>query len=91
MINAAKTYVVAKRIMAAENCQGISLNCLGLIGKRLIPCPPCMAWQTLNDEASVALANATGMQPFRCGYAHVLTGRPGFMQDPAPNTVNGTS
>ena len=31
VLNAAKTYFVAKRIMAAENCQGISLNCLGLV------------------------------------------------------------
>ena len=33
VINAAKTYFVAKRIMAAENCQGISLNCLDLVGR----------------------------------------------------------
>ena len=43
LINAAKTYFVAKRIMAAENCQGISLNCLGLVAAHRIPCPPCMA------------------------------------------------
>ena len=50
VINAAKNYFVAKRIMAAENCQGISLNCLDLVQTRRIPCPPCMAWLTLNDE-----------------------------------------
>ena len=53
VLNAAKNYFVAKRIMAAEKCNGISLNCLGLVANRRIPCPPCMAWQRLNNEGSV--------------------------------------
>ena len=60
VLNSAKNYFVAKRIMAAENCQGISLNCLGLVANPAIPCPPCMAWQRLNDEGAWARANATG-------------------------------
>ena len=53
VLNAAKNYFIAKRIMAAEKCNGISLNCLGLVQTRRIPCPPCMAWQRLNNEGSV--------------------------------------
>jgi hypothetical protein len=90
VINAARNYFVAKRIMAAENCQGISLNCLELVQTRRIPCPPCMAWLKLNDEGSVGCCECdwnAGISLLLCSR---LCGRPGFMQDPVANTVNGT-
>jgi hypothetical protein len=90
LINAAKNYVVAKKIMAAENCQGISLNCLGLVARRLIPCPPCMAWQKLNDEGLVGCCECDLNAVISLRLCSLLTGRPGFMQDPAPNTVQNT-
>jgi hypothetical protein len=90
LINAAKNYVVAKAIMAAENCQGISLNCLGLVGERLIPCPPCMAWLRLNDEGSVGCCECDLNAAISLRLCSLLTGRPGFMQDPVPNTVQNT-
>ncbi|MCC6126366.1 MAG: hypothetical protein IT426_15520 [Pirellulales bacterium] len=90
IINATKNYVVAKRIMAAENCQGISLNCLGLVQSRRIPCPPCMAWQRLNDEGLVGCCECDITAAISLRLCSLLTGRPGFMQDPAPNTVSNT-
>jgi hypothetical protein len=90
VVNAAKNYFVAKRIMAAENCQGISLNCLGLMEVRRIPCPPCMAWLMLNDEGSVGCCECDWNAAISLRLCSLLTGRPGFMQDPAPNTINDT-
>jgi len=90
ILNSAKNYVVAKRIMAAENCQGISMDCLGLIGGRLIPCPPCMAWLKLNDEGSVGCCEADWNAAISLRLTSLLCDRPGFMQDPVPNTVNNT-
>jgi hypothetical protein len=90
IINAAKNYVIAKRIMAAENCQGISLNCLGLVQTRKIPCPPCMAWLKLNDEGNVGCCECDLNAAISLRLCSLLTGRPGFMQDPAPNTVSNT-
>ena len=90
IFNSAKNYVVAKRIMAAENCNGISLNCLGLIGSRRIPCPPCMAWLTLNDEGGVGCCECDWNAAITLRLCASLCGRPGFMQDPCPNTINGT-
>ena len=89
VINAAKTYFVARRIMAAENCQGISLNCLDLIHTKRIPCPPCMAWQRLNNEGSVGACECD----WNAAISHLLCSRllerPGFQQDPVANTING--
>jgi hypothetical protein len=90
VINAAKNYFVAKRIMAAEKCDGISLNCLGLVAARRIPCPPCMAWLKLNDEGSVGCCECDWTAAISLRLCSLLTGRPGFMQDPVPNTVNNT-
>ena len=88
ILNAAKTYFVAKRIMAAEDCDGISLNCLDLVRHRRIPCPPCIAWSKLNDEGSVGACEADWGAAISMRLISLLFGRPGFMQDPAPNTVN---
>jgi hypothetical protein len=90
VLNSAKNYFVAKRILAAENCHGISLNCLGLVQDRRIPCPPCMAWLKLNDEGSVGCCECDWNSAISLRLSALLLGRPGFMQDPAPNTVNGT-
>lgn len=90
VINAAKCYVVAKKIMEDEKCDGISLNCLGLIGARRIPCPPCMAWMKLNDEKSIGCCECAWTSAISIRLCALLAGRPGFMQDPCPNTVAGT-
>ncbi len=90
VLNAAKNYFIAKRIMAAEKCNGISLNCLGLVQTRRIPCPPCMAWQRLNNEGSVGACECDWNAAISMRLCALLCGRPGFQQDPVPNTVNGT-
>ncbi len=90
ILNAAKNYFVAKRIMAAENCDGISLNCLDLIRHGKIPCTPCIAWMKLNDEGSVGACEADWNAAVSMRLVSLLFGRPGFQQDPAPNTVKNT-
>ena len=90
ILNAAKNYVAARRIMEAEKCQGISVDCLPLVENRLIPCPPCIAWLRLNDEGSVGACEADWNAAISLRLTSLLFDRPGFMQDPAPNTVNNT-
>jgi len=90
ILNAAKMYVVARQLMAEEKCHGISVNCLPLVGAEKVPCGPCMAWSKLNDEMSVGACEADWNAAISLRLTALLTGRPGFMQDPAPNTVNNT-
>jgi len=90
LLNAAKFYVVARKIMAEDNCQGISVNCLPLIASRKTPCGPCLAWSKLNDELSVGACEADWNAAISLRLTALLCGRPGFMQDPAPNTVDNT-
>jgi len=90
ILNAAKMYVVARRILAAEKCQGISLNCLPLVRAETVPCGPCLAWSKLNDEGIAAACEADRDALVSLRLNALLFQRPGFMQDPAPNTVNNT-
>ena len=90
ILNSAKNYVACRNIMAAEKCQGISMDCLGLIGSKQIPCPPCMAFLRLLDEGSVGTCECDGDSAISQLLTARLLGHPGFMQDPAPNTVNNT-
>ena len=89
IINAAKNYIVCRRLMAAENCQGISMDCLGPISQRLMQ-PPCMAFSRLRDEGGLGTCEADWNAAISTRLTNLLFDRPGFMQDPAPNTVNNT-
>jgi len=49
-----------------------------------------MAWQKLNDGRSVGCCECDWNAGISLRLCSLLLDRPGFMQDPAPNTVNGT-
>ena len=89
ILAAAKNYVVCRNLMAAENCQGFSMDCLGPIGSRLVQ-PPCMAFSKLRDEGGLGTCEADWNAAISTRLTNLLFDRPGFMQDPAPNTVNNT-
>lgn len=89
VLNAVKNYVASKKIMEQENCDGISVDCLPLVGQRKI-FPPCLSWARLNDEGSVGACEADWNAAISLRLTSYLCDRPGFIQDPAPNTVNNT-
>jgi len=89
ILNAAKNYIVCRRLMAAENCQGFSMDCLGPVSRREIQ-PPCMAFSRLRDEGGLGTCEADWNAAISTRLTNLLFDRPGFMQDPAPNTVNNT-
>jgi len=89
ILDAAKNYVVCRRLMQTEKCQGFAMDCLGPVSRRLIP-PPCMAFMRLRDEGIVGACEADWNAAISSRLTHLLFERPGFMQDPAPNTVNNT-
>ncbi len=90
LLAAAKNYVVARKIMAAENCRGISVDCFRLVNERRIGCGMCLAWSRLLDEGFVAACEADPNAAVTMLLTSLLFDRPGFMQDPSPNTVSNT-
>jgi len=90
ILDAAKCYVVARKVMAEEACHGISVDCMRIVGKPDVPCGPCLAWSKLNDELIVGACETDWNAAITLLLTNLLFQRPGFMQDPVPNTVNGT-
>ena len=89
ILTAAKNYIVCRRLMETEKCHGFSMDCLGPIGRKQIK-PPCLAFMRLRDEGIVGACEADWNACISSRLTHLLFQRPGFMQDPAPNTVNNT-
>jgi hypothetical protein len=84
ILEAGKNYVVCKRIMTAEKCQGISFACLGRVN------PVCMAFSRLLDEGVPAGCEADVNAVLSELLTLSLFNRPGFIQDPSANTVKNT-
>jgi hypothetical protein len=84
ILQAVKNYVVCRRLMEAENCQGIAIDCLGWHD------PVCLAFSKLRDEGIVAACEFDANATIGMLLTHLLFQRPGFQQDPSPNTVNNT-
>ncbi len=49
-----------------------------------------MAWMKFNDEGGVGCCECDWNSAISLRLTALLCGRPGFMQDPCPNTVNNT-
>ncbi|MCU0961710.1 MAG: hypothetical protein MUF48_16570 [Pirellulaceae bacterium] len=90
MINAAKNYFASLKIMEEEGCQGISMDCLGLVGNREIPTPPCLSWTRLLDHGQSGTCEADVNAVMSHEVCLKLLEKPGFMQDPVPETERGT-
>ncbi len=89
-VNCARAYVTAKRLMAAENACALSMDCLGMVGARLVPTPPCGAWTLLQDQGLTAGCEADLYGALSMMLTSYLLDRPGFMNDPVPETYHNT-
>ena len=89
MLNAAKMYVVCRRVMEAEGCDGIAVDCLPHVRGRTTP-PPCLAFCRLNDEGRIAACQADWPAAISLRLVWLLLGRPGFMQNNCVDTTRNT-
>ena len=86
ILNSARVYTTAKRLMADEQANAVSMDCLGMVTQKLIPTPPCGAWAMLQDEGITAGCEADLMGATTLMLTSYLLNRPGFMNDPVPET-----
>lgn len=90
VLNASKNYFAALKIMKEHGCNGISMECLGLVRERKMACPPCMAWSKLLDVGIPGVCEADIKAVMGNMLTCKLLDKPGFMQDPVPETVKNT-
>ena len=86
-LNSARAYVTAKRLLADEQANALSMDCLGMVGARLVPTPPCGAWTILQDEGITAGCEADLFGAASMMLTSYLLDRPGYMNDPVAETV----
>jgi len=84
--NASRTYVTAKELLREEGANALSMDCLGMVGSRLVPTPPCMAWSMLQDAGVTAGCEADLFAAVSLMFTSYLFDKPGFINDPVPET-----
>jgi hypothetical protein len=86
-INAARSYQTAKRLLRNEGCHAITSDCLGMVTTKVVPTPPCMAASMFQDNGVTYGCEADVMGALSLMLSSYLFDKPGFMNDPVPETV----
>ncbi len=76
---ALRFYLGVKRLLAAEEANAVTIDCLGGIHRGELPGYPCVAWSRLDDEGLYGVCQAD----LNCTMTQLLltpfTGKPGFV------------
>lgn len=86
VVNGIKSYVVARGFLEREQADGITMDCLGALGRTQVSLP-CIAWSTMLDHGIPAACEADLGACVTHALVQLLFDRPGFEQDPVPETV----
>jgi hypothetical protein len=85
--NGVKSYVVARTILEREDGDGITMDCLGALGKTDVSLP-CIAWSRMLDHGIPAACEADLGACVTHALVQFLFDRPGFEQDPVAETAH---
>jgi hypothetical protein len=85
IIQAARHYFAARKLMDEYGADGISSNCLGMLFGRTGT--PCLGYSLLMDEGIPAGCEADVGSAVTMFLSHHLLGRPGYMADPLVDTA----
>ena len=86
VINGIKSYIVAGKILKREECDAITMDCLGALGRTKVSLP-CIAWSRMNDDGIPAACEADLGAVAGHTIVQYLFDRPGFQQDPVADTL----
>jgi len=86
-LNAGRSYIAAKQLLKNEGCNAITTDCLGMVSQKKVPTPPCMAASTFQDHGVTYGCEADVGGAASLMLTSYLFDRPGFMNDPVPETV----
>jgi len=85
VLNGVKSYVVARNFLEREEGDGITMDCLGALGKTNVSLP-CIAWSRMLDHGIPAACEADIGAAVTHAIVQYLFDRPGFQQDPVADT-----
>lgn len=85
IVQAARHYFAARKLMDEYGADGITSNCLGMLFG--VTGTPCLGFSILMDEGVPAGCEADVGSAVTMFLTHHLLGRPGFMADPLVDTA----
>ncbi|HID76507.1 MAG TPA: hypothetical protein EYP56_10975 [Planctomycetaceae bacterium] len=88
LLNAARAFVAAKHLCRDEKSNAITTDCLGMVSSRVVPTPPCLAASLFQDGGGTYGCEADVFGAMSLMLTSYLFDKPGFMNDPVPETVN---
>ena len=86
VLNGVKSFVVARNILKREQGDAITMDCLGALAKSKVSLP-CIAWAKMLDQGIPAACEADIGAAVTHALVQYLFDRPGFQQDPVPETA----
>ncbi len=86
VLNGVKSYMVARNILKREEGDGITMDCLGALGKSKVSLP-CISWSYMLDHGIPAACEADLNASTTHALVQYLFDRPGFQQDPVAETA----
>jgi len=85
-VNAARSFLTAKRLVKDEASNAITTDCLGMVQSKVVPTPPCMAATIFQDHGVTYGCEADLFAAVSLMFVSYLFDKPGFMQDPVAET-----
>lgn len=87
LLNAARSFITAKRLMRDQSANALTTDCLGMVSAKVVPTPPCMAACLFQDGGVTYGCEADVFGAMSLLLVSYLFDKPGFMNDPVPETV----
>jgi hypothetical protein len=83
---AAGIYLATKELLKKYDTENITMNCLGGFAAGKLPAYPCLGFMQILDDGGQGVCEAMPDDTLSMLIARLVTGRPGFVSDPAIDT-----
>ena len=84
--NAGAVYLAIRKLLAKYDTDNITMNCLGGFAAGKLAAYPCLGFMQLLNDGAQGVCEAMPDDTLSMMMARLLTGRPGFVSDPALDT-----
>ena len=82
-------YLATLELMKRHKADTVTMNCLGGFASGKLPSYPCLGFMQLLDDGLQGVCEAQTDDSLSMMMARILTGRPGYVSDPAIDTSKG--
>ncbi|MBN2475968.1 MAG: hypothetical protein JXB62_15255 [Pirellulales bacterium] len=79
-------YLATKLLMEQHGTDSVTMNCLGGFAAGKLPAYPCLGFMQILDDGGQGVCEAMPDDTLSMLMARILTGRPGYVSDPALDT-----